>query len=118
MADRLLDKYFEDRPQDLEPELWIEIAEVAIDRGDTNHGLTFLTKAVLSDPDNQRAFLRQINLAYQIGDDAMAKSSLHQWVRTHQGDTTTARLYQEFLDTGRLPQELTWENMARPGHAR
>ena len=111
VSERLLDKYFEDRPQAVEPELWIEIAEMAIERGDTNQGLTFLAKAIRADPDNQRAFLRHINLAHRIGNDVMAKTFVYQWVKTHPGDTTTARLYQEYLDTGDFPDELSWENI-------
>jgi MFS family permease/tetratricopeptide (TPR) repeat protein len=111
VAERLLDKYFEDRPQEVEPELWIEMGEIAIQRGDTNQGLTFLAKAIRSDPDNQRAFLRHINLAEDIGNDVMAKTFVYQWVKTHPGDTTTARLYEEYLATGALPAELTWENV-------
>ena len=111
VAERLLDKYFDDTPQEVEPELWIEMGEIAIDRGDTNQGLTFLAKAIRSDPDNQRAFLRHINLASDIGNDLMAKTFVYQWVKTHPGDTTTARLYEEYLGTGTLPEELTWENL-------
>jgi Tfp pilus assembly protein PilF len=95
----------------VEPELWIEIAEMAIERGDTNQGLTFLAKAIRSDPDNQRAFLRHINLAHRTGNDVMAKTFVYQWVKTHPGDTTTARLYQDYLDTGEFPEELSWENI-------
>ena len=116
VAERLLDKYFESQPQEVEPELWIEIAEIAIERGDTTQGLTFLAKAIRSDPDNQRAFLRHINLADRTGNDVMAKTFVYQWVKTHPGDTTTARLYQEYLETGSLPEELTWENLtSAPG---
>jgi tetratricopeptide (TPR) repeat protein len=114
VAERLLDKYFEDKPQEVEPELWIEMAEIAIERGDTNQGLTFLAKAIRSDPDNQRAFLRHINLAHQIGNDVMAKTFVYQWVKTHPGDTTTARLYEKYLETGTLPEELAWENLTKP----
>ncbi|CAN5891391.1 DUF2723 domain-containing protein [soil metagenome] len=113
VAERLLDKYFDDQPQSVEPELWIEMAEIAIDRGDTTQGLTFLAKAIRSDPDNQRAFLRHINLATDIGNDVMAKTFVYQWVKTHPGDTTTARLYEEYLETGTLPEALTWENLTR-----
>ena len=113
VSERLLDKYFEDRPQAVEPELWIEIAEMAIERGDTNQGLTFLAKAIRTDPDNQRAFLRHINLARGIGNEVMAKTFMYQWVKTHPGDTTTARLYQQYLDSGDFPEELTWENITR-----
>jgi tetratricopeptide (TPR) repeat protein len=115
VADRLLDKYFEDRPTQLEPELYVEMAEIAIDRGDTTHGLTFLAKAIRSDPDNQRAFLRHINLAYRSGNEVLAKTFLYQWVKTHPGDSTTARLYQEYLDTNRFPEELSWENLTQTG---
>jgi hypothetical protein len=87
------------------------MGEIAIQRGDTNQGLTFLAKAIRSDPDNQRAFLRHINLADDIGNDIMAKTFVYQWVKTHPGDTTTARLYEEYLATGALPAELTWENV-------
>ncbi|HJU86322.1 MAG TPA: DUF2723 domain-containing protein, partial [Gemmatimonadota bacterium] len=111
VSERLLDKYFEDRPQAVEPELWIEIAEMAIERGDTSQGLTFLAKAIRSDPDNQRAFLRHINLAHRTGNEVMAKTFVYQWVKTHPGDTTTARLYEEYLDSGTLPGELLWENI-------
>ena len=111
VAERLLDKYFQDRPQCVEPELWIEMGEIAVSRGDTNQGLTFLAKAIRSDPDNQRAFLRHINLANDVGNDMMAKTFVYQWVKTHPGDTTTARLYQEYLTTGTLPEELSWENL-------
>ena len=46
----------------------------------------------------------------------MAKTFVYQWVKTHPGDTTTARLYQEYLETGSLPEELTWENLtSAPG---
>jgi hypothetical protein len=41
----------------------------------------------------------------------MAKTFVYQWVKTHPGDTTTARLYEEYLATGVLPAELTWENV-------
>jgi tetratricopeptide (TPR) repeat protein len=116
VAERLLDKYFDKQPQSVEPELWIEIAEIAIERGDTSQGLTFLAKAIRSDPDNQRAFLRHINLAHQIGNEVMAKTFVYQWVKTHPGDTTTARLYEKYLETGTLPEELTWENLTQsPG---
>jgi Tfp pilus assembly protein PilF len=116
VAERLLDKYFDKQPQSVEPELWIEIAEIAIERGDTSQGLTFLAKAIRSDPDNQRAFLRHINLAHQIGNEVMAKTFVYQWVKTHPGDTTTARLYEIYLETGTLPEELTWENLTQsPG---
>jgi len=36
---------------------------------------------------------------------------VYQWVKTHPGDTTTARLYQDYLDTGEFPEELSWENI-------
>ncbi len=111
VAGRLLEKYFDDRPQAVEPELWIEIAEIAIERGDTTQGLSFLAKAIRSDPDNQRAFLRHINLAHEIGNDVIAKTFVYQWVKTHPGDTTTARLYQEYLESGDFPAELSWENI-------
>jgi tetratricopeptide (TPR) repeat protein len=113
VSERLLDKYFDDRPQAVEPELWIEIGEIAIERGDTSQGLTFLAKAIRSDPDNQRAFLRHINLAHRIGNEVMAKTFMYQWVKTHPGDTTTARLYQEYLDSGDFPGELSWENITQ-----
>ena len=116
MSERLLDKYFEDKPQEVEPELWIEMAEIAIERGTRPGVSTFLAKAIRSDPDNQRAFLRHINLAHLTGNEVMAKTFVYQWVKTHPGDTTTARLYQEYLETGSLPEELTWENLtSAPG---
>ena len=74
----------------------------------------FLAKAIRSDPDNQRAFLRHINLAHRTGNEVMAKTFVYQWVKTHPGDTTTARLYQEYLDTGEFPDELAWENITQP----
>jgi hypothetical protein len=43
----------------------------------------------------------------------MAKTFVYQWVKTHPGDTTTARLYEEYLATGSLPEELAWENITR-----
>jgi tetratricopeptide (TPR) repeat protein len=113
VAERLLDKYFEDQPQSVEPELWIEIAEIAIERGDTSQGLTFLAKGIRSDPDNQRAFLRHINLAHETGNEVMARTFVYQWVKTHPGDTTTARLYEEYLATGTLPEELAWESITQ-----
>jgi tetratricopeptide (TPR) repeat protein len=113
VAERLLDKYFDDRPQEVEPEVWIEMAEIAIERGDTNQGLTFLAKAIRSDPDNQRAFLRHINLAHETGNDILAKIFVYQWVKTHPADTTTARLYQKYLETGTLPEELAWETITQ-----
>ncbi|MGH7587599.1 MAG: tetratricopeptide repeat protein, partial [Gemmatimonadota bacterium] len=98
VADRLLEKYFRESPRDVEPELWIEMAEMALAGGDTSDAMLLLTRAIRVDPDNRRAFLRYINLADAIGNEVLTKTFLYQWVRTHPGDTTTAKLYEEYED--------------------
>ncbi|HUP02133.1 MAG TPA: DUF2723 domain-containing protein [Gemmatimonadota bacterium] len=111
VADRLLQKYFRQTPRGVEPELWIELGEMALATGDTTQGMRFLTQAIRVDPDNRRAFLRYINLADAIGNEPLTKTFLYQWVRTHPGDTLTARLYEEFLDSGTFPAELRWDSL-------
>lgn len=114
VADSVLQRWFRNDPRQVEPDLWIDMAEMAVTEGDTSRGLKFLDRAIKVDPDNQRAFLRHINLAHDIGNDVMAKTFLYQWIRTHPVDTVTARLYDEFVDTGELPEELEWENIVGP----
>jgi hypothetical protein len=111
VADRLLEKYFRESPRDVEPELWIEMAEMALTSGDTSDAMRLLTRAIRVDPDNRRAFLRYINLADAIGNEVLTRTFLYQWVRTHPGDTTTAKLYQEYEDTGRFPERLRWDSL-------
>ncbi|MGH7572500.1 MAG: tetratricopeptide repeat protein, partial [Gemmatimonadota bacterium] len=113
VADRLLEKYFRENPLGVEPQLWIEMAEMALSTGDTSDAMTLLTRAIRVDPDNRRAFLRYINLADAIGNEVLTKTFLFQWVRSHPGDTTTTRLYDRFLDTGRFPEELRWDSIVR-----
>lgn len=115
MADRILQKYFVQDPVEVEPDLWIELAEMAMSTGDSSQAITFLSRAIRVDPNNQRAFLRHINLAHDMGNEVMAKTFIYQWVRTHPNDTVTARLYEQYLETDRFPEELEWENVARPG---
>jgi hypothetical protein len=111
VADRLLEKYFRESPRDVEPELWIEMGEMALASGDTSDAMELLTRAIRVDPDNRRAFLRYINLADAIGNEVLTKTFLYQWVRTHPGDTTTAKLYEEYEDTGRFPERLRWDSL-------
>ncbi|MGH7564350.1 MAG: tetratricopeptide repeat protein, partial [Gemmatimonadota bacterium] len=113
VADRLLEKYFREDLTAVEPELWIELAELAIASGDSNQAITFLSKAIRVDPDNRRAFLQHINLAHGLGNETLAKLFLYQWVKTHPTDTTTARLYKAYLDTGRFPEELLWDSIMK-----
>jgi tetratricopeptide (TPR) repeat protein len=113
LAERILDQYFRFQPLEVEPELWIELSEMALMRADTAQGMSFLEKAIRVDPDHYGAFLRHINLAHSMGNDVLAKTFLFQWVRTHPRDTLSARLFQEFADTGRIPGELLWENVSR-----
>ncbi len=113
VADRLLEKYFRESPRAVEPELWIEIAEMAVSGGDTADAMRLLTRAIRVDPDNRRAFLRYINLADAIGNEVLTKTFLYQWVRSHPGDTTTAKLYERYIDTGRFPEELRWDRIVR-----
>ncbi|MGH7558253.1 MAG: protein O-mannosyl-transferase family [Gemmatimonadota bacterium] len=113
VADRLLEKYFRETPRAVEPELWIEMAEMALSSGDTADAMTLLTRAIRVDPDSRRAFLRYINLADAIGNEILTKTFLYQWVRTHPGDTATARIYERFLDTGRFPEELRWDSIVQ-----
>jgi len=111
VADRLLEKYFRESPRDVEPELWIEMGEMALASGDTSDAMQLLTRAIRVDPDNRRAFLRYINLADAVGNEVLTKTFLYQWVRTHPGDTTTAKLYEEYEDTGRFPERLRWDSL-------
>jgi tetratricopeptide (TPR) repeat protein len=113
VADRLLQKYFREDVTAVEPELWIDMAEMAITAADTEQGMKFLTRAIRVDPNNRRAFLRYINLANAIGNDVLTKTFLYQWVKSHPGDTVTTRMYGEFLDTDDFPDELRWENVVR-----
>ena len=87
------------------------MAEMALTSGDTSDAMRLLTRAIRVDPDNRRAFLRYINLADAIGNDVLTRTFLYQWVRTHPGDTTTAKLYQEYEDTGRFPERLRWDSL-------
>jgi hypothetical protein len=114
MADRILEKYFRATPRGVEPELWIEIGEMALATGDTTQAMELLTRAIRVDPDNRRAFLRYINLAVAIGNEVLTETFLYQWVRTHPGDTLTARLYEGFMDTGVFPAELRWDSLVGP----
>ncbi len=113
VADRLLDKYFADDPTDVEPELWIDLSEMAVAAGDTAQALKLLERAIRVAPDNYGAFIRHMNLSHASGKDLLAKTFLFQWVRTHPRDTLSARLFQEFAATGRFPEELLWENVQR-----
>ena len=114
VADQVLQKYFAKDPREVEADLWIELAEMAMATGDSTRAVTFLSRAIRVDPNNQRAFLRHINLAVDLGNEQMAKTFIYQWIRTHPNDTLTARLYDEYLETGEFPEELEWENVARP----
>jgi tetratricopeptide (TPR) repeat protein len=114
VATRILEKYFREQPRSVEPDLWSDMAEMALAEADTTQAMEMLTRAIRVDPDNQRAFLRYLDLAEAIGNPVLAQTFLFQWVRTHPGDTTTARLYQEYVRTGRLPEELRWERVTRP----
>lgn len=111
VADRILEKYFRATPRGVEPELWIEMSEMALASGDTTQGMKFLTRAIRVDPDNRRAFLRYINLAHESRNEVLTKTFLFQWVRTHPGDTLTARLYEGYLDSGVFPAELQWDSL-------
>ncbi|MFN2420433.1 MAG: protein O-mannosyl-transferase family [Gemmatimonadota bacterium] len=113
VARRVLDKYFRSDPTEVEPELWIDMSEMAIFRADTAQALRLLEKAIRADPDNYSAFVRHINLAHATGNDPLAKTFLYQWVRTHPRDTLSTRLFQEFANTGRMPDELLWEKVGR-----
>ncbi len=113
VADRLLEKYFREDPTAVEPELWIDMAEMAIAAADTEQGMKLLTRAIRVDANNRRAFLRYINLADAIGNDVLTKTFLYQWVRTHPADTSTGRMYEEFLENGDFPEELRWESVVR-----
>jgi len=113
VARKTLDKYFRADPAAVEPELWIDMSEMALMQADTMQALKFIEKAVRVDPDNYGAFLRHMNLAHEIGNDMLAKTFLFQWVRTHPTDTLSARLFEEFAATGLFPDELRWENLSR-----
>ncbi len=113
VADRLLEKYFREDLTAVEPELWIDMAEMAVAAADTEQGMKLLTRAIRVDANNRRAFLRYINLADAIGNDVLTKTFLYQWARTHPADTATGRMYEEFLESGDFPDELRWENLVR-----
>jgi tetratricopeptide (TPR) repeat protein len=111
VAVRLLNTYFRRYPRSVEPELWIDMGEMAVAEGDTNRAMEMLEYAIRVDPNNQRAFLRHLNLADDVGNTNLVKTFLFQWVRTHPDDSMTARLYLEYQRTGRLPEDLRWENI-------
>jgi tetratricopeptide (TPR) repeat protein len=113
VAQRLLEKYFRSSPTDVEVELWIDLAEMALAAADTAQAMEFLELGVRVDPDHYGAFIRHMNLAHASGNDLLAKTFLFQWVRTHPRDTMSARLFQEFAATGRFPDALLWENIRR-----
>ncbi|MDX1623249.1 MAG: DUF2723 domain-containing protein [Gemmatimonadota bacterium] len=113
-AQRVLREYFQETPRAVEPELWIEMAEMALATGDTSRALRLLEGAMESDPDSRRAFLRSINLAEAIGEGAAVRGFLRRWVETHPGDTAATRLYERYLETGELPAELSAGPRRRP----